>query len=105
MYCMRWPLDEHLGSAHAVTSVGRLLSQRLHSEGGHMPGMTRRSLVALFAISLPCAATAQLADSAAVDRYVRAEMDRQHIIGLAVAVVKSGRVTHARGFGFADRDR
>ena len=102
---MRWPLDEHLGSIHAVTSVGRLLSQRLHSERRQMPGTTRRSVVALFAVFLPCAATAQLADSVAVDRYVRAEMDRQHIIGLAVAVVKSGRVAHARGFGFADRDR
>src|SRR5262245_17756792 len=65
----------------------------------------RRALVALFAVSLPCAVTAQLADADVVDRYVQWEMERQHIVGLAVAVVKGGRVAHATGFGFADRER
>ena len=70
-----------------------------------MPGTTRRALVALFTVSLPCAATAQSVDAGLLDEYVQAEMNRQQIVGLSVAVVTGGRVAYARGFGFADLER
>lgn len=38
----------------------------------------------------------------AIDRYVQAEMARQRIPGLSLAVVKDGRVVKARGYGFAN---
>jgi len=38
----------------------------------------------------------------AVDRFIRAEMKRQQIPGLALAVVKDGRVSRARGYGLAN---
>ncbi len=37
-----------------------------------------------------------------VDRYVQAEMTRQRIPGLSLAVVKDGRVVKARGYGLAN---
>jgi CubicO group peptidase (beta-lactamase class C family) len=37
-----------------------------------------------------------------VDDYVRAEMRKQHIPGLSLAVVKDGKVIKAKGYGLAD---
>ena len=37
-----------------------------------------------------------------VDRFVSAEMSRQKIPGMAVAVVKNGEVVLAKGYGFAN---
>lgn len=42
------------------------------------------------------------AQPASVDEYIRAEMQRQHIPGLALAVVKDGRVVKAQGYGLAN---
>jgi CubicO group peptidase (beta-lactamase class C family) len=39
---------------------------------------------------------------AAIDAFVEEEMDAQRIPGLALAVVRDGRIVHARGFGEAD---
>jgi CubicO group peptidase (beta-lactamase class C family) len=36
-----------------------------------------------------------------IDRLVSAEMSRQKIPGMAVAVVKNGEVVLAKGYGFA----
>jgi CubicO group peptidase (beta-lactamase class C family) len=41
-------------------------------------------------------------DFAAIDRYVRDEMDAQRIPGLALGIVHKGRIVHLRGFGKAD---
>jgi CubicO group peptidase (beta-lactamase class C family) len=41
-------------------------------------------------------------DFAAIDRYVRNEMDAQRIPGLALGIVEGNRVLHLRGFGKAD---
>ncbi|MFO0809084.1 MAG: serine hydrolase domain-containing protein [Gemmataceae bacterium] len=41
----------------------------------------------------------------AVEAAVGAEMQRQKLIGVAVAVVADGQLAYARGFGFADRER
>jgi CubicO group peptidase (beta-lactamase class C family) len=40
-----------------------------------------------------------------VDAGVRAEMDRQHIPGLSLAVVKDGKVIRSAGYGFADLEQ
>jgi len=42
------------------------------------------------------------ADFAAVDAFVRAELERARVPGGAVAIVQAGTVVHARGFGRAD---
>lgn len=38
----------------------------------------------------------------AVETYVKGEMDRQHIPGLALLVVRGGKIVRAQGFGFAN---
>lgn len=38
----------------------------------------------------------------AVDRYVREQMDRQHIPGLSLGIVKQGELVKAQGYGRAD---
>ena len=58
------------------------------------------SLLFLFAI---CVAEAQTpAANAAVTDYVKAEMQRQHIPGLSLLVVRSGKIVRADGFGLAN---
>jgi CubicO group peptidase (beta-lactamase class C family) len=50
-----------------------------------------------------CAAMAQsAATTAAVTDYVKAEMQRQHIPGLSLLVVKAGKIVRAEGFGLAN---
>jgi len=41
-------------------------------------------------------------DTAAINRYIQAEVERQHIPGLSVAVLSGDRVVLSRGFGFAN---
>lgn len=42
--------------------------------------------------------------SAAVDQAVREEMERQELVGVAIGVVREGRVVYTAGFGLADRE-
>jgi CubicO group peptidase (beta-lactamase class C family) len=50
-----------------------------------------------------CAAAAQSpATTSAVSEYVKAEMDRRHIPGLSLLVVKNGKIIRAEGFGLAN---
>src|SRR5208337_3998038 len=50
-----------------------------------------------------CALQAQNpATDAAVTDYVKAEMQRQHIPGLSLLVVRKGRTLRAEGFGLAN---
>ena len=51
----------------------------------------------------PGGAAASAAD--AIDAYVTAEMQRQRIPGVALAVVRDGTVTKIAGFGLADREQ
>jgi len=51
-------------------------------------------------ITMPCAA--QDAVTAKVDDYVKAEMQRQRIPGLSLAVVKDGQIVLAKGYGLAN---
>src|SRR5207247_2250734 len=41
-------------------------------------------------------------DTAAISRYIEAEVARQHIPGLSVAVLRGDRVVLSRGYGFAN---
>jgi len=45
---------------------------------------------------------AQPQDTAAINRYVQADMARQHIPGLSLAVLLGDRVVMSRGYGFAN---
>src|SRR5204862_5849098 len=45
---------------------------------------------------------AQDATSTKVDDYVKAEMQRQNIPGLSLAVIKDGQIILAKGYGFAN---
>lgn len=42
------------------------------------------------------------AENAAVDAYVRGQMDRLQVPGLSLAVVKDGQVVYSRGYGLAN---
>src|SRR6266536_1738141 len=72
---------------------------------------TRRSLLlsaklvfalAVLAAGLNSSICAQDVRSTKVDDYIKAEMQRQHIPGLSLAVVKDGQVILAKGYGFAN---
>ena len=57
-------------------------------------------LVALVLAAAPLAA--QTNSSAKIDRYVQAEMRRQKIPGLSLAVVRNGRITILKSYGLAN---
>ncbi len=64
-----------------------------------------RAIVALLAIGLvgQLSAVDQTTDRTdAVDNYIRAEMAKQHIPGLALLVSRGGQVIRAQGYGFAN---
>ena len=42
-------------------------------------------------------------DLAAIDRYVRSEMDAQRIPGLALGIVQGDRIVHVQGYGQTER--
>ncbi len=58
------------------------------------------AFLATVMITMPCAA--QDAVTAKVDDYVKAEMQRQRIPGLSLAVVKDGQIVLAKGYGLAN---
>jgi len=58
------------------------------------------ALPLILLLSLSCAA--QDAVSAKVDEYIRSEMQAQQIPGVALAVIKDGKMIIARGYGFAN---
>jgi len=55
-----------------------------------------------YVLLLSTVLVAQRGDTAAINRYVRAEMERQHIPGLSLAVLRGDSVLLSRGFGFAN---
>jgi CubicO group peptidase (beta-lactamase class C family) len=59
-------------------------------------------LGALLAAAASVAAAQAAPATAAIDRFLRAEMARQRIPGLSVAVLRGGRVLLSRGYGFAN---
>src|SRR5437588_4161668 len=58
--------------------------------------------LAVLAAGLDSPIRAQDAIATKVDDYLKAEMQRQHIPGLSLAVVKDGQIILAKGFGFAN---
>ena len=63
-------------------------------------GVTTALFIAV--LSLAPVSDAQADD---IDRYVQAQIERQHIPGLSLAIVRSGRVMKLRGYGLADVER
>jgi CubicO group peptidase (beta-lactamase class C family) len=61
-----------------------------------------KAIVLAVLLLLSCRAAAQDAAADRIDSYVRAEMARQQIPGVAVAVVKDGHVALAKGYGLAN---
>jgi len=63
-------------------------------------------VIALFAVSFipPSISRAQVAPAISVDvsNYVRSEMQRQHIPGVALLVSRGGKIVQAEGFGLAN---
>jgi CubicO group peptidase (beta-lactamase class C family) len=53
-------------------------------------------------VVLVCRSAAQDSTATAVTDYVKAEMQRQHIPGLSLLVVKDGKIVRAEGFGLAN---
>ncbi len=62
-------------------------------------------VVALLQATQPPPVTKAPDTPAGVDAFVAAEMERQHIPGVSVAVVRGGNVVKAKGYGFANVDR
>ncbi len=60
------------------------------------------ALCLTFFLTISFAAAQTPAANAAVTDYVKAEIHRQHIPGLALLVVKSGKIVRAEGFGLAN---
>ena len=58
--------------------------------------------LAVLAAGLGSPIRAQDAIATKVDDYIKAELQRQHIPGLSLAVVKDGQIILAKGFGFAN---
>src|SRR3989442_1997538 len=58
--------------------------------------------LAVLAAGLNSAIRAQDAITSKVDDYMKAEMQRQHIPGLSLAVIKDGQIVLAKGYGFAN---
>ena len=58
------------------------------------------ALLLILLLSISCAAQDDV--SAKVDEYIRTEMQAQQIPGLALAVIKDGKMVIARGYGFAN---
>jgi CubicO group peptidase (beta-lactamase class C family) len=62
-------------------------------------------LASLAPLVAPCAQPAtsrQPVSRDSIDRYIEAEMERAHIPGVALAVVRAGRPVKMAGYGFAD---
>ena len=60
--------------------------------------------LAALLLGVPCgvARAVQADPTTRVDAFIAAEMQRQHIPGVALAVVRDGRIVLAKGYGFAN---
>jgi len=62
----------------------------------------RGSLVIVVALLLLHVAPAPAAHADAIDDYIKTEMERRHIPGLALAVARNGKIIKVRGYGVAN---
>ncbi len=69
-----------------------------------MMGRLVRGAALSACLALPAGAAAQTPAAAldSVDRYVRAELERQRVPGMSVAVLRGDSIVLARGYGFAN---
>ena len=67
---------------------------------GHVGGSPLVRIFALGSMLLVTAGSAARADK--IDDYVAAQMNRQHIPGLSLAVLKDGEAVKVKGYGFAN---
>src|SRR5438105_14907115 len=63
------------------------------------------ALMALVSTALPVAATTRSnePDIASIDAYISAQMQANHIPGVALGLVHNDQIMHLRGFGEADQ--
>ena len=61
-----------------------------------------RKRIAFFALVLLLAVTASALRANEIDDFVKAEMQKQHIPGLSLAVVRDGKIIKADGYGLAN---
>ena len=59
-------------------------------------------VVAALTLFLPVHCAAQDATTKAVDDFVQAEMKRQRLPGVSLAVVKNGSIVYAKGYGYSN---
>jgi serine beta-lactamase-like protein LACTB, mitochondrial len=62
------------------------------------------SKISLAADNAPTVQPIAPAKAEAVDAAVRAEMEQQHLVGVAVGILQDGRVVYLQGYGLADAD-
>jgi CubicO group peptidase (beta-lactamase class C family) len=62
----------------------------------------RAGLLATLLCVVPLVASAQATGLSSIDTFVRAEMARQKVPGVAVAIVRRGSILAAKGYGFAN---
>ncbi len=76
-----------------------------------MPSSVRTTICAIATVGAlwssavtaqPAVSRARRATTDSADRFVAAEMARRHVPGVAIAVVRAGRVIKAQGYGVAD---
>lgn len=49
--------------------------------------------------------TLAAAKAEAVDKAVKAEMEKQELVGVAIGIIQDGKVVYLQGYGFADREK
>src|SRR5580658_6416192 len=78
--------------------------QSLPNRRSSMRKFIRESFVAMCCAALLAAAAASRAadEDAKVDAYIRAEMQRERIPGLALGVYRDGKMVRAQGYGIAN---
>ena len=59
-------------------------------------------VIAALILSIPIHCAARDATTKAVDDYVQAEMKRQRLPGVSLAVVKNGSIVYAKGYGYSN---
>lgn len=65
----------------------------------------RHTLLVILVLAARTLAQAPGLDAAKIDEAVNAEMAKQKLVGVAVAVVVDGKLALSRGYGLADRER
>src|SRR5690348_13550921 len=67
-----------------------------------LPRFSTLAVCAIFILLIRPTEAQSPATRAAVDEYVKSEMQRQHIPGLSLLVAKGGQIVRAEGFGLAN---